>query len=115
MPNRASVMKVLIVALLGLLLMSSNAASAATIADFIAACLSWSNLKEPICECMAEKAQKRLSPDGFNFVVASMRKNDAETSRLRSKLSFGDLMATGTFMANGPGECAGGPAGGHSH
>jgi len=63
---------------------------------------------------MAEKAEKRLSPNGFDFVVASMQKNDAETARLRSELSFGDLMATGTFMANGPSECGGGPAA-HSH
>jgi hypothetical protein len=114
MPNPESMMKVLIAALLGFLLVSSNAANAATSGDFIAACRSWSNLEESICECMADKAKKRLSPNGFDFVAASMQRNDAETSRLRSKLSFGELMATGTFMASGPGECAGGPVG-HSH
>ena len=90
------------------------AANAATIPDFVAACQSFSNLKEPICECMGEKARKRLTPNAFDFVVASMEKNNAETSRLRAELSFGELMTTGTFMANGPSECAGGGAG-HSH
>jgi len=107
-------MKIRITAILVLLLASSLTVNAATVPDFIAGCQSFSNLEESICECMAEKAKKRLSPDGFDFVVASMQKNNAETSRLRSKLSFGELMAAGTFMANGPGECAGGSAG-HAH
>ena len=94
--------------LLVLLLASSALVSAAAVEDFITACQSSTNFEESICKCMAEKAQKRLSPPGFDFVTASMQKDDQETSRLRSELSFGELMATGTFLADTPAECAGG-------
>lgn len=92
-----------------------NAAlNAASVADFEAACLASTNFEESICECMAEKARQRLSPKSFDFLVASLEKDDEATSRLRAELSFAELMASGTFMANTPAECAGGP-GGHAH
>ena len=61
-------MKVRIAALLVLLLASSSAVNAATIADFIAACGSWSNLEESICECMAEKAKKAPLAERFRLL-----------------------------------------------
>lgn len=100
--------------LLLILLASYSPAHAANPADFVAACLSSTNFEESMCECMAEKAQKRLSPKGFDFLVASMQEDDAATANLRAELSFSELMASGTFMANTPAECGGGP-GGHAH
>jgi len=100
--------------LLAMLLVSYVPATAATPADFVAACLSSTNFEESMCECMADKAQRRLSPKGFDFLVASMQEDEAATSSLRAELSFSELLACGTFMANTPAECAGGP-GGHAH
>jgi hypothetical protein len=101
-------------ALLVLLLVSGVPAIAATLADFESACLSSTNFEESLCECLAEKAQKRLSPKSFDFLVASMQEDEAAAARLRGELSFSELLASGTFMANTPAECAGGH-GGHAH
>lgn len=94
--------------------MMSLPLNAASVEDFVAACLASTNFEESICECMADKGQQRLSPESFDFLVASLEKDDEATSRLRAELSFSQFMASGTFMANTPAECAGGP-GGHAH
>lgn len=100
--------------LLNLFLAISVPANAATGSDFVAACLESTNFEESVCECMAAKAEKRLSPKSLDFLVASFQKDDEAASRLRAELSFSEFLASGTFMAHAPAECAGGPAG-HAH
>lgn len=77
-----------------------------TVGDFVEACLSSSNLPRPICECAAKKASKELSRDGFAFLVASLKRDEAKTTALRSKLEVSEMMATGMFMARAPAQCA---------
>ena len=74
--------------------------------DFVQACLSSSNLAQPICECCAKKAQAELSTDGFQFLVASLQDNEQKTTQLRSKLPFTEALKAGMFMVNAPARCA---------
>ena len=72
---------------------------------FVKACGSAYNLGDPICECLAKKADERLTPVGFAFLVASMNNDDKKTASLRSKLEISEAMKTGMFMVNTPTEC----------
>lgn len=98
-------------ALLGASLLScqgsgDGAASDAGLASFTDACLASSNLPRPICECAAGKAKAELTPNGFAFLTAALRQDEARTAELRDKLAVQEAMAAGTFMARGPAECA---------
>jgi hypothetical protein len=73
---------------------------------FVKACVSSTNLGERICECLAKKADERLTPNGFAFLVASMNKDEAKTEKLRSKLDMNENLEAGMFMVNTPKECA---------
>ncbi len=72
---------------------------------FAKACGSAYNLGDPICECLAKKADERLTPHGFAFLVATMNKDDAKAKKLRSKLDVKEAMDAGMFMVNTPSEC----------
>ena len=73
---------------------------------FVKACGSSYNLGNSVCECLANKADERLTPIGFAFLVASMNNDDKETARLRSKLEMFETMEVGMFMVNTPEECS---------
>lgn len=73
---------------------------------FVKACLSSSNLDKPMCKCLAGKANERLSPEGFAFLIASMNKETQKAQSLRSKLDMAEAMETGMFMVKTPQECA---------
>ena len=72
---------------------------------FAKACVSSYNLGGPICECLAKKADERLTPIGFAFLVAVMNNDDKKTEELRSKLGMNEALETGMFMVNTPAEC----------
>ena len=72
---------------------------------FAKACVSSYNLGEPICECLAKKADERLTPNGFAFLVAVMNKDEAKTAKLRSQLEMSEATDAGMFMVNTPEEC----------
>ncbi len=74
---------------------------------FAKACGSAYNLGGPICECLAKKADERLTPDGFAFLVATMNNDDEKAGKLRSKLEVNEAMQAGMFMVNTPNECSG--------
>ena len=82
-------------------------AAASDIDDFVKACNGATNLGEKVCRCTGENAQKDLSADGFDFLVASLAKDDATTSDLRGKLGMQDLMQASLYMTKGPARCAG--------
>jgi len=100
-------MKVNISAFLAFALAAGSCSTkAASVPDFVSACLSSSNLDETICQCSGDKAQQELSPKGFEFLVASLEKDEAKTSQLRTELSFPELTDAGLFMVNAPADCA---------
>ena len=72
---------------------------------FVQACLSSYNWEKPLCECVAEKADERLTPNGFAFLVATMKKDDAKTAELRDQLDMNEKLEAGMFMVNTPQEC----------
>ena len=100
--THALVIPIFIIALVGY----GERSEANDINAFVKACLSSTNLEEPICECLAKKADERLTPNGFAFLVASMNKDDAETAKLRSQLDMNEKLEAGMFMVNTPAECA---------
>ena len=72
---------------------------------FVQACLSSYNWEEPLCECVAEKADERLTPNGFAFLVATMNNDEAKVAELRSQLDMNEKLEVGMFMVNTPQEC----------
>ncbi len=72
---------------------------------FVKGCVSSYNLGGPICECLAKKADERLTPRGFAFLVAGMNNEDKKTAELRSKLEMSEALEAGMFMVNTPQEC----------
>jgi hypothetical protein len=82
------------------------------LAGFSKACVSSTNLSQAVCDCTAKKAQKELSPNGFDFVVASMGEDKDLTAELRGKLKMQEAMTAGTYMTRGPAACAGAADGG---
>ena len=72
---------------------------------FVQACLSSYNWEEPLCECVAEKADERLTPNGFAFLVATMNKDEAKAKELASQLDMNEKLEAGMFMVNTPQEC----------
>jgi len=103
-------MKITYILLILVFILASNSygesSEANDINAFVEACGSAYNLGEPICECLAEKADERLTPDGFAFLVASMNDDDQETARLRGKLDMNEALEAGMFMVNTPQECS---------
>ena len=73
---------------------------------FVKGCSSSYNLGIRVCKCLAQKADERLTPIGFAFLVASMNNDAEETAKLRSKLEISELMAVGMFMVNTSKECS---------
>jgi hypothetical protein len=74
--------------------------------DFVAACLSASNMGRDLCTCIAGKAKAELSETGYAFVLASLRSDEARTVALRSALTIQEATSAGTFMTRAPGKCA---------
>ena len=72
---------------------------------FVQACLSSYNWEEPLCECVAEKADERLTPNGFAFLVATMNNDEAKVAELRDQLDMNEKLEAGMFMVNTPQEC----------
>jgi hypothetical protein len=73
---------------------------------FVKGCSSSYNLGRSVCKCLAQKADERLTPIGFAFLVASMNNDDEETAKLRSKLEISESMEIGMFMVNTSKECS---------
>ena len=72
---------------------------------FVQACLSSYNWEEPLCECVAEKADERLTPNGFAFLVATMNNDEAKIAELRDQIDMNEKLDAGMFMVNTPQEC----------
>ena len=73
---------------------------------FIAACLSSTNMGQALCTCVAEKAESELSRNGYDFLVATLRDDDAAADRLRSQLTIQEATEAATFLTRGPRDCA---------
>jgi hypothetical protein len=72
---------------------------------FVKSCLTSYNWPKPLCECAAEKADERLTPNGFAFLVALMNKDEAKTAELANQLDMNEKLEAGMFMVNISQEC----------
>ncbi|HHQ13533.1 MAG TPA: hypothetical protein ENK16_00750 [Chromatiales bacterium] len=88
------------------LVFSLSACGAGETSDFVDACLASSNMQRPMCECLADKASRELSPTGVELLIAGMQSDDEKAEKLRSQLEMPELMKTGMFMVNAPSECS---------
>ena len=101
-------MKIIYMLIVSVFILALNAYAGGNDLDaFAKGCGSSTNLGEPTCTCLANKADHRLTPGGFSFLVASFNNDDAKTKELRGKLGVSELMKAGMFMVNTPKECVG--------
>jgi len=75
-------------------------------ATIVTACGEMSNMPEPICECIADRAQDDLNADAYAFFIAVITQNEAEQERLRATAAHDDLGAAAMFFTTAPGKCA---------
>jgi len=61
----------------------------------------------PFANVWQKKADERLTPRGFAFLVAGMNKDDEKTAKLRSQLEMSEAAEAGMFMVNTPSEFGG--------
>jgi hypothetical protein len=73
---------------------------------FVKACLSYLELEEPMCKCLAKKADEDLTPTGFAYLVALMNKDEAKAKKLLSQLNFAEKLDANMFLVNRPQKCA---------
>ena len=74
--------------------------------EFEKGCTGSSNLPLLVCRCCDEKAKERLTPGGYELLVAMVSKDDEKAEKLRGELPLPDVMGAGMFMVGAPGECA---------
>jgi hypothetical protein len=72
---------------------------------FVQACLSAYNWEQPLCQCAAEKADERLTPNGFAFLIAVMNEDMARAEELRGQMDINEKADAGMFFVNTPQEC----------
>jgi hypothetical protein len=72
---------------------------------FVQACLSAYNWEQPLCQCAAKKADERLTPNGFAFLIAVMNEDMARAEELRGQMDINEKADAGMFFVNTPQEC----------
>ena len=75
-------------------------------ATIVTACGEMSNMPQPICECIADRAQDDLNADAYAFFIAVITQDEAEQERLRATAAHDDLGAAAMFFTTAPGKCA---------
>jgi hypothetical protein len=68
--------------------------------EFVDACTASSNLGEPVCRCMAGKAEADLSSDERELLLAVLREDDARAAELRSRVGMEGAVRAGLFMTH---------------
>ena len=69
------------------------------------ACLKSMRMDARACKCMAQKANEKLTPVGFAYVVASLSLDNAKSAENWNKLNDDERMKVSLFMVDGPMEC----------
>ena len=103
-------MKMTLVLLMLVFALTSNSygesSGANDINAFVKACSSAYDFGTPMCECLSKKADKKFTPDGFSFLVATMNKDHEKAIQIRSKLDMAESLEVGMFFVNTPQKCA---------
>lgn len=88
------------VMVLTLLVVPACSSSGSFHEEFVQACTDSGNLEQPVCDCMADKAESDLSEDERQFVLAALQEDEDKTTELRDKLGMQGAMRAGLFMTN---------------
>ena len=70
------------------------------------ACMKEDGMTEAQCSCMADRAEKDLSKDAQQLMVAELEKDQARVQELSQKMSMQDAASVGTFLMNAMAQCA---------
>lgn len=68
-------------------------------------CLATTNWSEALCACVSKKAHEELSENAYDFLVATLDKNEDELERLRKVLTIQETIQAGLYMTKGPEHC----------
>jgi len=79
--------------------------------ELVQQCDKQLNVGTEMCECIADKADEDLTPEGRKFVLASLQDDKAGADAIRPTLGFEELVKAGMFMVNAPAQCAAEKAG----
>ena len=74
------------------------------------ACMKDSDMTEAQCSCIADRAEKDLSKDAQEMLVAEMEENRERVEELSKQMTMQDAASVGTFMMNTTAQCAMGQA-----
>ena len=105
--QKGGIMKAASVLMVFIFIMASNGYAGGTedIKAFTNACLKSTNLEAPVCKCVAQKADEKLTPVGFAYLVASLNLDNAKAAKLQGKIEMSEMAEVGMFMVNTPQEC----------
>jgi len=67
---------------------------------FVKTCQSKLEGPKPFCECAAEEADERLTPNGFAFQIAYMNKDEAKMKKLVNQMGIMEKGDAVMFMIN---------------
>ena len=70
------------------------------------ACMKEDGMTDAQCSCIAERAEKDLSKDAQQMMIAELEKDQARVQELSQKMSMQDAASVGTFLMNTMGQCA---------
>ncbi len=85
---------------------SGGGTSSQDVADFKKACDKEMTVPAGFCDCIADTANEQLSDKQFEFLLAAIEQDEAETALLRSQMNFTELTEASMFMLNGTQDCA---------
>lgn len=74
--------------------------------EFVAACLTASNLSQSMCVCLSEKADQDLSDNSRDFLIATLNEETEDAMELRIRMNVEETAAAAMFMANASTQCA---------
>ncbi len=74
--------------------------------DLAAVLSANTNMPPELVACIVADADDKLSADGRQFLVASMRKDDATAQDLRARMPLTELAEAGMFMASAASRCS---------
>jgi hypothetical protein len=69
------------------------------------ACIKDNSMTEAQCRCVADRAEKDLSKDAMELIVAQAEENTQRVDELSRKISMDDAQKVGTFLMNATTQC----------
>jgi hypothetical protein len=71
------------------------------------ACIKDGDMTQEQCRCFADRAEKDLSRNAQEMIVAQIEENDARVNELSRQMSVEDASKVGEFLINAGTQCTG--------